>query len=149
MQSIFVRSSNELQAAVLEGGVFESKPEADSSFRFSAKIRSVLMRRDFAADSRILENVHALGDSRSLEAQLPAQLSDSVVKGVLPEDRMFGCQSMPDLVQGEFFRHQQLVVASNGTGLKEVANFIARLDEILFAILKFNEKTRLLSTRIK
>lgn len=148
MQSVFVGSSDELQAAVLESGVFEGQPEPDGRFRLGAEVGSVLVRRDFPTNARILENVHALSHRWSLEAQLPAKFTDSVVEGVLPEDRMFGGQSMTDLVQRELFGHQQLVVASDGTSLEEVADFVARLDEILFAILEFT-KTRFLSTRIK
>lgn len=139
VQSVFVRSTDELQAAVLEGCVFERQPKSDSRFGLGAKVGSVLVRSHLTTDARILENVHALSHCWALEAQLPAKFTDSVVESVLPEHWMLGGQSMSDLVQRELFGHQQLVVASNGTGFEKVANFITRLDEILFAILELQK----------
>jgi hypothetical protein len=94
------------------------------------------MRTDFIADTGIFVHVHALHDSGTLESQLPAQLSDSIIKCELSKDRMLDRKRMTDFVQGNFFRHQEFIVLANCTRLEEEANFVARFDEIFVSVLR-------------
>lgn len=98
------------------------------------------MANDFTTKSWILENVHRLSDGWSLIAELPAQLSDSVIESVFSEYRMFHSQSMTDFVKSKLLRYQKLVVLINSSSLEKVANFVARLDKIFVTILKIKEK---------
>lgn len=141
VSSIHVRCSDKFQAAVLKCCIFEGNPEANSWIWFCEKVRTVLMRCHFTADARVLVNVHALGNCRSLETQLPTKFPHSVIKRVFPEHWMFRVQSVSDLIQGKFFSHQKLVIFINRSSFEKVANFIARFDEILVAVLKIWEKS--------
>lgn len=74
-------------------------------------------------------------DSGSLESQLPAKLSNSIVKRVFPKRRMLRCQSMANLVQSELLLHKQLIVFSDSSGLEEITDFVPRFDEIFITVL--------------
>ena len=58
-----------VQATVVHGAVFEGEPNADARGRFAAQKRIVLMRYHFAADRRLLEDVHRLHRSRIFHPQ--------------------------------------------------------------------------------
>lgn len=94
------------------------------------------MPNNFTAQSRVLKDVHALSDCRSLKAKLPAQLSDSIVKSEFSENRMFNGQVMTDFVQRKLFRHKKFIVLINSSSLEEVTDFITRIDEIFVAVLQ-------------
>jgi len=64
------------ETTVLERSVFKRKPEAGDILRLSVKKRAVLMAGDFAANSRLLEDVHSLEQQRSLDAEVGNQLFD-------------------------------------------------------------------------
>ena len=53
------------KTTVLDSCVFEREPETGNIDRFSVKKRAVLMTRNFAADVRLLEDVHRLHQQRS------------------------------------------------------------------------------------
>lgn len=98
------------------------------------------MANDFTTQSWILENVHRLSDSWSLITELPAQLSDSVIKSIFSEDRMFHSQSVSNLVQGKLLRYQKFIVLINSSSLEKVANFVAGVNKIFVTILKIKGK---------
>lgn len=94
------------------------------------------MGPNFSTDSRVLENIHALSDARTLKAQLPTELSDTIVKGELSENWVLGSQCMAYFVQRNLLRNQKFVVCSHSTSLEEVTDLVARLDEISLPALK-------------
>ena len=57
------------QATVTKIGIFERKPESGYALRLSQQKRSILVPRDLAPDTRLLEDQHRLDDERSVEPQ--------------------------------------------------------------------------------
>ncbi len=58
------------EATVLTVGIFEREPEADDRARLGLEERRVLVATDFAADERLLEDVHRLHEPRIDDAEI-------------------------------------------------------------------------------
>lgn len=65
----FLGTGQEVQAPVLQVAVLQSDPEAGDAQRVHVQVAAVLVDGDFAADERLLEDVHALADDRLLEVE--------------------------------------------------------------------------------
>lgn len=130
VHSALVRALDELQAAVLQGAVLESEPEAHRRVGLCVQEPGVLVWCHLAANAGVLVDVHALADGRPIEVQLPADLLDTIAEGQRIEGRMLHVQRMAHLVQGDHRIHNQLTLIPNGALLEEVAYLIARLQEV-------------------
>lgn len=75
-------------------------------------------------------------DSRSLESQLPAQLTDSIIESVFSKSRMLRCQSVANLVESKLLLHKQLIILAHSSSLEEVTDFVSRLNEIFITVLR-------------
>lgn len=98
------------------------------------------MSNYFTTKSWIFENVHRLSNRRPLIPELPAELSNSIVKSIFSKDRMFNSQRVPDLIKGELRGYQKFIVLIHSSSFEEVANLVARLDEIFVTVLKIKKE---------
>ena len=129
-------AGNELHATVLEGRIFERKPETDAGLGLGVDVSRVLVADHFTADSRWLENIHGLKDQRVPEADTSRHIGECRRARERVEDGIEIVHRMSHLVEAVFFRLPQRAVIVERIFLEEKANLVPRFDEVAVVELR-------------
>ncbi len=122
------------QTAVVPVGVLEREPERRHRDRLAEEVGRVLVPAHFAADVRLLEDVHRLVQQRLLDAELDGELVQLRVVRERLEDRIEIVHRVPDLVDRELLRLPQHAALVERLLFEEAADRLARAQEVLLGL---------------
>mmetsp|Transcript_1185 Transcript_1185/g.4631 ORF Transcript_1185/g.4631 Transcript_1185/m.4631 type:complete len:305 (+) Transcript_1185:45-959(+) len=129
-----VRAPQRPQATVADGAVLERDPYPGAGHRVRPEERGVLVRRDLAADARVLEDVHALHRRGLGHAQGPQELAHLRGPRERAERRVDVVHGVSDLVDGLGLRLSQFPGALvEGVLLEEEGEVVAAVQEVRVA----------------
>src|SRR6266576_3692656 len=123
-------TGNGPQAAVIDSGIFKRDPESCDVLRFSVKKRAVLMTGDFAANFRLLEDIHRLKQQWLFDPEIGNQLPYDRGTREFAEDRVKFMKRMPDLVNRTLFALFETAIWKESIFFKEESNLVSRLEEV-------------------
>ncbi len=132
-----MRSWNEFETTVLESAVFKSDPQTDNLERLVVNVGAILVSWHFTANERLLEDDHALANSRLLEVQRSESILCVLGEGVLFEDRIQCVQSVTYFVE-DFLWIRLLLQNLTGSLLQERPDFVSASQEIRIGSLWIN-----------
>ena len=94
------------------------------------KKRGVLVPAHFAANTRLLENVHRLPDLRLSQAQAARHRIEGSTVREIDKHRIQIMQSVADFVDGQHFGLLEAAVGCKGLFLKKAAHFVGGVQKI-------------------
>ncbi|EAU69750.1 conserved hypothetical protein [Stigmatella aurantiaca DW4/3-1] len=130
LQPLPVPSGLNPQTAVLQGGILQGEPEAQTGGGLGEQERRVLVAGDFAADVGLLEDVHGLQEERAGQSQLRGQRRQLGRAREPVEHRLQVVQRMADLVDGQRLRLSEGTVWPEGVLFEEEADLVSRGQEV-------------------
>ena len=100
----FLRTRQEVQTTVLQVAVLQGDPNAGDLQRLHVQIAAILMHRNFAADERLLKDVHALANDGLLVIERFEDVLNVISERNALELVIESVQGVADLVEHVLFQ---------------------------------------------
>ena len=118
------------QAAVVQGGIFQRKPEGGDAHGRGLEEGGVLVPAHFATDAGLLEDVHGLPDFGVLHADIPCHFSQFRCARKRVEHRIQVVHGVADLVDRQGLGLAQRALVVKRLFFKKAAHRVVRIQKV-------------------